>query len=176
LPSQIHSTQNIGYIDLTEASPRWHLSASWPWPPTWDETESAWLDDTRRLLLMQSPTRLVALDLNNLAAGPRLLAFSGTLPPSGNRWEYFPPDGSFYNKANTGNDIWKLTPPAGDPLTGTWAITRITITGATLPDISAAAQASGARHFTRFFYVPAIESFAWIANSTSPVMLIRPPR
>ena len=175
LPIQIHSTQNIGYIDLTEPSPQWRLSASWSWPPTWDGTQSAWLDDSRRLILMQSPTRLVALDLNNLAAGPKLLNFSGTLPPSGNRWEFYPPDGSFYNKGNTGNEIWKLTPPSGDPITGTWAISSFTVTGATLPDISAAAQLYGARHFTRFFYVPAIASFAWIADSYSPVMLIRPP-
>jgi len=175
LPNQIHSTQNIGYIDLTEASPQWRLSASWDWPPTWDGTNSAWLDDTRRLILMQSPMHLVALDLNNLAAGPRLLTFSGTLPPYGNRWAFYPPDGSFYNKSNTGNEIWKLTPPSGDPITGTWVITSFTVTGATLPDIGLPAQDAGARHFTRFFYVPAIASFAWIANSTSPVMLIRPP-
>ena len=176
LPTQIHQTQNIGYIDLTEASPQWRLSASWPWTPTWDGTHSACLDDTRRLILMQSPTRLVALDLNNLTAGPRILNFSGTLPPSGNRWEFYPPDGSFYNKGNTGNEVWKLTPPVGDPLTGTWAITSFTVSGATLPDISPAAQTAGARHFTRFFYVPSIAAFAWIADSFSPVMLIRPPR
>lgn len=175
LPTQIHATQNIGYIDLTEAGPQWRLSASWPWPQTWDGTDSAWLDDTRRLILMQSPTRLIALDLNNLTAGPRLLTFSGTLPPSGNRWELYPPDGNFYNKANTGNVVWKLTPPTGDALTGTWAVTSFTVTGAILPDISVPAQTAGARHFTRFFYVPSIASFAWIADSTSSVRLIRPP-
>lgn len=174
LPNQIHATQNIGYIDLTEPEPQWRLSASWPYTPTWDGTDSAWLDDTRRLILMQSPTRLVALDLNNIAAGPRLLNFTGTLPPYGNRWEFYPPDGSFYNKSNTGNEIWKLTPPTGDPLTGTWAISSFTVTGATLPDIRGPAQDAGARHFTRFFYVPSLKLFAWIADSTSPVMLIRP--
>ena len=175
LPVQIHSTQTIGYIDLTEASPQWRLSASWPYVSTWDSTHSAWLDDTRRLILMQSPTRLVALDLNNLTAGPRLLNFTGTLPPSGNRWELYPPDGSFYYKSYAGNVLWKLTPPTGNPLTETWSVTSFEVTGATLPSISAAAQAGGVRHYTRFFYVPSIASFAWIADSFNPVMLIRPP-
>lgn len=175
LPSQIHSTQTIGYIDLTEANPQWRLSASWPYVSTWDQTHSAWLDDTRRLILMQSPTRLVALDLNNLAAGPRLLKFTGTLPPSGNRWEYYPPDGRFYYKSYSGNVLWKLTPPAGDPFSGTWAVTSFEVTGATLPSITPAAQAAGLRHFTRFFYVPSIAAFAWMADSTSAVHLIRPP-
>jgi hypothetical protein len=175
LPVQIHSTQNIGYIDLTESSPRWRLSASWPWVSTWDQTHSAWLDDARRLILMQSPTRLVALDLDNLPAGPRLLNYTGTLPPSGNRWELYPPDGCFYYKSYAGNVLWRLKPPAGDPLTGTWTVTSLTVGGATLPSISEAAQASGVRHYTRFFYVPAIASFAWIADSFSPVHLVRPP-
>lgn len=174
LPNQIHARQNLGYIDLTETRPKWRLSASWAWPPSWDATTSAWLDDTRRLILMQTPVRLIALDLNRLNAGPRLLNFSGSLPPPGNRWEYYPPDGSFYNKSNTGNVLWKLTPPAGNALTGTWVITQFTVAGAPLPDIQAAAQQSGARHFTRFFYVPALKAFAWIAGAASPVMLIRP--
>lgn len=176
LPNQIHSTQKIGYIDLTEVNPQWRVSAAWDWPPTWDNTHSAWLDDTRRLILMQSPTRLVALDLNNLSAGPKLLNFTGTPPPSGNRWAFYPPNGSFYNKGNTGNEVWKLTPPSGDPLTGTWTFTSFTVPGNPLPQITDAAVLYGARHFTRFFYVPSIEVFAWIATADSPVMLIRPPQ
>lgn len=170
LPTQIHSPQRIGFIDTTQSSPAWAVTVSWPYPPTWEGTASAFVDVTRRLILLQSTARLVAIDLNNLAAGPRELTVSGTIPDFMNRWELYPLDGNFYTKGDSGNVIHRLTPPTGDPITGTWTISTFTVNG-NLPSTAG----GGPRHYTRFFYVPSLECFAWIASATSPVFLIRPP-
>lgn len=175
LPVRIHDVNELGFIDLTMPSPTWQLSATWPCSMTWEATSAAWVDASRRLILLQSAVRLVALNLDDLQSGPHLLTVSGTLPTTLSRWELYPADGNFYTKGNSGNVIYRLQPPANAPLTGTWTVSALTITGATLPSISPGADASGARHYSRFFYVPSLEVFAWIASADEPVMLIRPP-
>ena len=178
LPNQIHAARQIGFLDLTHSgsTPTWQLSTTWPYPPTWENTSTAWVDPARRLILLQSSKRLIALDLNDLSTGPHELSVSGTLPSQLNRWELYPEDGNFYTKGSTGSLIYRLTPPNSQPLTSTWSVTSFSPLGASLPSISSDALNSGSRHYSRFFYVPSIACFAWISTSTEPVTLIKPPK
>ena len=68
----------------------------------------------------------------------------------------------------------KLTPPASDPLAGTWTVSKVEITGG-LTAQYVVDPGAGAFHHTRFFYVPSIGSFAWIPNGTGAVELVKPP-
>jgi hypothetical protein len=175
LASQLHGTQNIAYL---EPGGVWQYKAAllWPtWPPGSPAVNSSWIDptSTRRLILLQSGTSdLRAIQLDNISGGYKFLTLSGSMPSKENRWEYYPPTGSFYTYQGSGQLIHKLTPPAsGNGLTGTWTVTTETISGATLPPEAA----GGPRHYTRFFYVPSLQSFAWIGGgATDRVALIKP--
>jgi hypothetical protein len=94
------------------------------------------------------------------------------LPTHRNRWEYYPVDGSYYSYAGDGSQsIDKLAPPssAGEP----WIASKVPISGATLPP-RANMTGAGNAHYTRFFYVPGLQCFAWVADVTSQVALIKP--
>jgi hypothetical protein len=123
----------------------------------------------------QSPTNLRVINLDNLAAGWRAVSFTGALPSHYNAWHFFPRDGCWYSKGASGNTINKLTPPA-NPFTGTWAFSTVTITGASLPPDCIIADDPGVNthHYSRFFYVPTLQCFAWIAGNAQ-VALITPP-
>lgn len=137
-------------------------------------TECAWLDPIRRLVLISSlsSNTLWAIDLNNVSASPNPLNLSGRVPER-NRWEFYPFDGCFYTYDGLGGQsLHKLTPPSSNPLTGTWTIGTAAIAGATLrPQTS---EFGTVRHYSRFFYVPPLQCFAWIADGGSKVALIRP--
>lgn len=113
------------------------------------------------------------MEIASPASGWRDLTITGTLPSGENRWEFYPVDGCFYCHDGSGNTIYKLTPPGSSPFTNAWVVSTVTLTGATLPtDVNLTG--NGTRHYTRFFYVPTIECFAWIAGNTNDVYLCKP--
>jgi hypothetical protein len=117
------------------------------------------------------PPGLYAIDLTT-GAGPTALPLSGSLPTHDNRWDLNPADGCWYTYAGDGsNQIDKLTPPAsaGAP----WTCSKVTVTGASLPPRSNDSTAGNA-HYTRFFYVPKLACFAWVAGVETKVALIKP--
>lgn len=171
---QIDEGTGIDYLD----------GADWAWKkegigsPTYDgHNRTAFIDDTRRLLVMQTSTgRLRALDLNNMGAGPVTLRTAGSLPQDNqSRWHLYPADGCWYTYlGNGGNTIHKIQPPAGNPLTETWTVSTVLIGGAPLASQPKEAIDNGAVHNTRFFYVRAIGCFAWIAGENNQVAILKP--
>jgi hypothetical protein len=132
---------------------------------------AAFLDEPNRLLIYHRGARMVALSLKNPAAGWKVLALSQSAPPAGNRWVYYPPDGSFYyHEHNGGQTLHRLIPPTTDPLNGTWNLTTVSIKGAPLPNYSSEL----ARHYNGLIYVPSIQMLAWVPGGSNRVVLIRP--
>ncbi|MEP6609998.1 MAG: hypothetical protein ABJA83_15185, partial [Burkholderiaceae bacterium] len=171
---ELHESANLDYLD----------GADWTWKsvrigtPTADgDNKSAFIDDVRSLLILQTSTgRLRAIDLNNFAAPPVTLRTVGTLPADNqSQWHLYPADGCWYTYAgNGGNTIHKIRPPAGNPLTDVWTISTVQIGGPTLPSQPADAIQSGAVHNTRFFYARPLGCFAWIAGGSNKVAILRP--
>jgi hypothetical protein len=137
---------------------------------------TAWLDPVRRLILRQRPNHpWRALDLNNIAAGWVNLNVSGSAPGGPYRWAFYEPDGRFYNRMNnSGQTLWRLTPPSGDWKTGTWTVDTVTISGATMPNYTTTGDTN--RHYGCFFYVPALQCLAWVSGERTQVTLVKPPR
>lgn len=67
-----------------------------------------------------------------------------------------------------GNQLARLTPPAGNPMTGTWTVDLVTI------PVSIPGRSGYTSHDNSLVYVPAIDCLAWIQGGDSPVYLIRP--
>lgn len=140
------------------------------------------------------------LDLTNIGAGWRPCTLSGSLAnfgqrtyiqPFGVRWAQYPSsaggDDCHYTTDGYSRTITKIAPPASG-ITGTWTITTITPssivndTGAsyplTFPDAMAgggiAENGSTLPHCTRFFWVPGLSCFAWVAGGDKAVALWKP--
>lgn len=136
----------------------------------------SWFDPKRRLILWQTDNGLLrGVAVDSISAGIKTLSSSGVSMPlqygRGNRWAYSPDHDAFFAYPGSGQTIYKLTPPSGNALTGTWSVSSQTVAGATLANSSSQ---NNTRHYTRFFYVPALRSLAWIANTSSRVALIKP--
>ena len=129
----LHGSGNLDYLD----------GADWTWktvgigrPAADGDNKSAFIDDSRRLLIMQTSTgRLRALDLNDLRSGPVTLRTEGSLPPGNqSQWHLYPADGCWYTYMGFGeNTIYKIQPPTTNPLTETWTVSTVEIGGASLP-------------------------------------------
>jgi hypothetical protein len=175
IPDGMHAFDALQYLDLSDQ--RVKKTPTFPWQPTINDSayQTTFLDPVRRLIVAQRPgSPLRALDLNDIAAGWRILSTSGTQPDRANRWFYYPVDGRFYTHTNNGGQtLYRMTPPQ-DWKTGTWVVDTVTVSGEPLPNYIATA-GGGVRHYGTFFYVPALRSFAWIAGDTHKVILMRPP-
>ena len=171
-------TENsLQYLDAAD----WRMkrTQTFAYPPCWQGPgyQTVFLDPVRRLLIAQRQGfPLLALDLNNFAAGWVTLTMSGTQPAQAeNRWVYYEPGGSFYTRGNkAGQALSKLTPPSGDWKTGTWTYSTDMVSGAMLPNHTAAG--GEVSHYGTLFYVPYLQALAWIAGEASPVILLKPPR
>ena len=170
---EVHESGNLDYLD----------GADWTWktvgiggPAADGDNKSAFIDNSRRLLIMQTSTgRLRALDLNDLRSGPVTLRTVGNFPPGNqSQWHLYPADGCWYTYMGFGeNTIHKIQPPTTNPLTETWTVSTVEIRGATLASQGAQAR-QGAVHNTRFFYVRPIGCFAWIAGEKNKVAILKP--
>ena len=173
IPDGMHAFTSLQYLDLSDR--RVKQTPSFPWAAQMDATyQTTFLDPVRRLIVAQRPGYpLRALDLNNFAAGWQVLNTAGSQPTEANRWAYYPADGRFYTHMNNGGQtLFRLTPPA-DWKSGTWTVDTVTVSGATLPNFTTTG--GTVRHYGTFFYVPAIESLAWISGESSSVIILRPP-
>lgn len=96
-------------------------------------------------------------------------AVSGTLPHVTNRPARYS-DGKYYSFRGSSASyiVDRLAPPV-DPKAGTWVADTVTLTGDQLP-----AKSETTEHYTRLFYVPAIDCLAWIAGGTNPVLIFKP--
>lgn len=171
LPSlEAHFVSFIRYLDAND----------WTWKSVSvstsfiGQTRNPFIDVARRLLI--APTSLGALrllDLNAPNLGWRSVSFSGSLPSHNEQWHFYPPDGCWYSYKGSGQTINKLTPPSSNYFSSTWAFSNVTLGGATLGTDMAITEHDN-HHYTRFFYVPSLQCFAWIAGGSSRVALIKP--
>jgi len=180
----------VPYLDLDDAT--WKLSDSFESVQSSGVVRSLLVDEVRGLLVViLSSGQLWAFDRTDVGAGPVQLEVSGTVPTQQFRWELYPEadggDGSWYAFSGTGpvyestppypqateQSLHKLTPPDADTPDGPWTVSTVAISGG-LTAQYVSDPSAGAFHHTRFFYVPALQVFAWIPNGTGAVELIRP--
>lgn len=171
---ELHENSNLDYLD----------GADWTWKTVSigsstneGDNKSAFVDEARRLLIMQTLNgKLRAIDLNNPGAGAVVLRTTGSLPQDNqSRWHQYPADGCWYTYlGNGGNVIHKIQPPSGNPLSETWTISTVQIGGAAMPSQPLGAIQNGSVHNTRFFYVRPIGCFAWIAGDRNQVVILKP--
>lgn len=189
-------SERLSYLDLADRT--WKTVGSFTNAPGGDRYARAmWVDAERRLLLIhavsdeQGVASLWAFDLDNVSSGPHAITVNGELPRGNARWHLYPKsdggDGAFYTLRGrpavpydappyplaSEQVLDRLEPPTGDPLTTPWTYSAVPITGGIMGEYVTDFE-SGARHMTRFFYVPAIRCFAWIPNGTGAVQLIKP--
>jgi hypothetical protein len=141
-----------------------------------------------RLLIVHQGTsgdpsvgRFQAIDLDNIAAGWSVLNVTGTVTDViyENAWAYHAAQNVFYRRyadLNGASDfpqgqvIYKLTPPASSPLSNTWTITSVTLTGDTIPENRNANV--GTQAHKRLMYLPSIQMLAWV--TANGVALLNP--
>lgn len=102
------------------------------------------------------------------------LTHTGTFPTTPNhrnRWIRYS-NGNYYSMlAAGGNTVYRLRPPA-NPLSGTWIVDTVSITGATMPPRYGVGD--GNAHYSLLCYVPAIDCLAWVPGGSASVYLFKP--
>jgi hypothetical protein len=182
-------TTFLPYFDLVDNT--WKKSATIPAPPT-TGTDTLWqhsilhYDGTHRCILTfrnAAPNHARVIDLNNIAAGWVNVSLTGNFPlvqfiggsnALSPRWAQYPTDKCHYTYDGLSTAFTKITPPATG-ITGTWSVSSVTPGGATaIPTKVNAEVTNDLCHYTRFFYVPPLNCFAWVAGGTRKVALWRP--
>jgi hypothetical protein len=113
-------------------------------------------------------------DPDTPVAGWINLKVSGTLPRGQDAWARYS-DGKWYaydGRSGAVNTLTRITPPA-DPKNGTWVVDAVTVTGEALPMTSGLQEPAQTSHYTRFFYVPALDCLCWIPGANKAVFLIK---
>ena len=99
----LHESGNLDYLD----------GADWTWktvgigkPAADGDNKSAFIDDSRKLLIMQTSTgKLRAIDLNDRFASPVTLRTVGNLPADNqSQWHLYPADGCWYTYVGNGGN------------------------------------------------------------------------
>jgi hypothetical protein len=116
---------------------------------------------------------MCAVDLAHAERGVIALKVSGDIPPptTSTAWgfDWSPDHGAgfmFMGNADL-RHVYRMNPPAGDPLAGTWTITRIALP---VP----LARERGGGLYSRWRYVPTIKKFAYLASTVDRVVLWNP--
>jgi hypothetical protein len=162
-----HIYTNARYLDLADGV--FKNSADGPSPSSvLSGYERVMLHDT--YLIKNEGSTLWLFDPDLASAGWVQLTVTGTLPNGGAcRWARYS-NGNWYafNGFTTSNTIIKIVPPA-NPKTGTWACSPITLSGPALP-----LWGTSPNHYSRFFYVPAIDCLAWISGVGDTIIIMKP--
>jgi hypothetical protein len=115
---------------------------------------------------------LYACPLATPATGFKLLSLSGNnIPPgAGYGFVHCPDLDCFFVRAADGSRqvIWKITPPTANYLTGTWAVTQITMLGDTV-----AAKGNVQGMWKRFVYATKVKCLSWVDDINGPVYAYR---
>ncbi len=118
---------------------------------------------------------LFAYDPETPSQGWVRLTVNGRLPSQFDKFEYFPPTGKLYHITQVGGrTLTRLTPPAGNLITGTWTVDAVSIS-ISLPPLNGTGDPSGASGQYGFLvYVPALRRMAWIPGGSHPTYLLYP--
>jgi hypothetical protein len=126
--------------------------------------------------------RFQALNLDS-PAGWSVLNVTGNTTDTNyaNTWAFHEAQGVFYRRyadssnlstaSPQGQVIYKLTPPATNPLTNAWTITSVTLTGDTVPEFRAAPDVR-TQAYRSLMYLPSIQMLAWV--TANGVALLNP--
>ncbi len=166
-----HSYQSLAYLDRSDST--WKTSSASDWPSLdVSGIGRVMLHDGLLIRNCGSSKGLWLFDPDDAASGWVELTVSGTLPTVSNRWARYS-NGNWYSiPSSGGNALTRIVPPA-DAKNGTWTIDTVNITGATLPSGQRGAY-SGIEHYTRLFYVPALDCLAWIPGGSEAVYILKP--
>ena len=118
---------------------------------------------------------LFAYDPDAPSQGWVRLTVNGSLPSQFDKFEYFPPTGKLYHITQAGGDtLTRLTPPAGNLVTGTWNVDTVSVNLA-LPPLDSTSDPSGnSGQYGFLVYAPALRRMAWLPGGSQPVYLLYP--
>ncbi len=174
----IESRKDRPYYDAADWSQLHATTPQYGWPP-FGGGSRAFLDPVRRLIIdFADNGELHALPIDTPGAGWFVLTVSGALPaitsPEPNRFVFYPPDGNFYYRPtkNGGAALHRLIPPSGNALTQPWTADTVQLSQP-MPDCDSVRMNDAWYSF--FFYVPSIQSLAWVVGVDKPVYLLKPP-
>lgn len=117
----------------------------------------------KRLLVNIWGTLTQAIDLDNMGAGWQTLTMTGaSLSVTFNPPVWHQEQGVLYHRASSGagNKLTKITPPVGDPISGTWTRSEVTLTGDTVPEFMGTNVTTEA--YQSLFYIPEYEMLGWV--------------
>jgi len=174
----IESRKDRPYCYAADWSQLHATTPQYGWP-AFGGGSRAFLDPVRRLIIdFADNGELHALPIDSPGAGWFVLPVSGALPPitspEPNRFAFYPPDGNFYYRPTKsgGALLHRLVPPTGNALTQPWTADTVQLSQP-MPDCDSVRMNDAWYSF--FFYVPSIQSLAWIVGVDKPVYLLKPP-
>jgi hypothetical protein len=170
----LHIFENQVYLDRADMA--WRYTGKFAWPSGTGISNSSRVMMHGGMLLRNSGPSggLRLFDPDNASAGWINLDVNGALPRGGDAWARYS-DGRWYaydGLPGAGNTIARITPPA-DLKTGTWVVDAIAVGGDLLPTKSGLADPAQTSHYTRFFYVPALDRLCWIPGPNKAVYTIK---
>lgn len=149
-------------------------------PAVQNGAQQSWIQEgggVRAIVSLRS-NRLFGINLDAFGAGWSEIAIQGT--PITVEYATFvehPVNGVLYRRSNTRKDqsLYRLTPPTGNPLTGTWAHDEIALGGDAIahyvPTVYGAAT-HVMNHYRTLMYIPALQMLGWI--TPNGVFLLNP--
>lgn len=175
IPSEIHLLTRLKYIDGAD----WTLKETPNFPmaaPGTGTYSSSFLYEGggKRLIVNVWGSKWQAIDLSDISSGWRVLATSGARSDASNgknAFVFHAAQGVLYWRDNgPGNQLYKITPPA-NPLTGTWVITTVTLTGDAVPEF-VDQNGSTFSSYGALMYISALEMLAFV--TANGVALLNP--
>lgn len=165
VPDQ-HNYQTLVYLDLEDDT--WATTSSHDWPSSAINGYNRVMLHDGLLIRNCGSNGLWCYDPDTPSSGWFSLTVTGSRPTSSNRWARHS-DGNWYSiPTSGGNTLARIIPPS-NPISGTWVIDSVSVSGETLPG-----KGGDTQHYTNFFYVPSIDCLAWVPGGDNPVYLIRP--
>ncbi len=169
----INTQQNyndVMYLDRADS--KYKTTSSFGNPPSAIEGYARVMLHNGMILRNGGSKGLFLFDPDSASSGWIRLNVTGSLPNSSNRWARHS-NGSWYSIPSTGgNTLTRIAPPS-NAKTGTWTASSVTIGGAGLTT-GQRGYYTDKNHYTRLFYVPAIDCLAWVPGGSAPVHLIKP--
>lgn len=180
VPAVIHNTNTLRYLDTADFD--WKVTPAWSGYAQSDPAAYGhaflYTRGTTRLLMFCWGAKLQALNLDNIAAGWTNLTYTGdpVYDAQGpNHWCHHPTHDRMYSRQSigAGQTLMRLTPPAGDLLTGAWVRDTVTLAGDSIPERHIGADASGKHSYRWLHYIPALDCLGWV--TVNGVALLNPP-
>lgn len=181
LRADAHYLNSLPYIDGAD----WTLknTVTWPWenaipPGVIGDFICPFIHESGgvRALMAITKSSLSALDLDNPAAGWSLVPLAGAaLELSTNTPAYHAAQNKYYRRYGNQTDqvLQRITPPSGNPITGTWTVDTVTLAGDPIPGYQNYYLVGGSVDSNRtLMYVPALQMLAWI--TAGGVALLNP--